>query len=95
MSLQDLLAVEAGPGHTTSSVWQRLAQGVDDAAEQLIRGNRDLAEAWPQGSGPEAAAQRGDVLRASVSNTYNRPSSSPRIGETIAPASLPCAPYRS
>jgi hypothetical protein len=71
MSLQDLLAFDAGPWHTTSSVWQRLAQGVDDAAEQLIRGTRDLAEAWPQGSGSEAAAQRGDVLRASVSNTYN------------------------
>jgi hypothetical protein len=58
MSLQDLLAFDAGPWHTTSSVWQRLAQGVDDAAEQLIRGGNVLP--------------RRKILRSPPESTYGR-----------------------
>ncbi|MEU4422868.1 alpha/beta hydrolase [Actinoplanes sp. NPDC024001] len=71
MSLQDLLTVDVGPWHTAADRWQRLAQSLDDAAEQLIRGTRDLAEVWSSGTGSAAAAERATALRAEVSNTYN------------------------
>ncbi|MFB9338524.1 alpha/beta hydrolase [Actinoplanes octamycinicus] len=71
MTLADLLVLDVAPWHTAADQWQRLARGVDDAAEQLIRGTRDLPHAWPEGAGSAAAAERAAALRAEVSNTCN------------------------
>ncbi|WP_179277509.1 alpha/beta hydrolase [Actinoplanes regularis] len=71
MTLEDLLSFDAAPWHSAVDHWHRLAQGIDDAAEQLIRGTRDLPYAWSSGTGSEAAAEKAADLRAEVSNTYN------------------------
>ncbi|MEU8238739.1 alpha/beta hydrolase [Actinoplanes missouriensis] len=71
MTLQDLLTLDAGPWHAAADRWQQLARRIDDAAEQLIRGTRDLVHAWPDGDGSAAAAESAGTLRATVSNAYN------------------------
>ncbi|GAA0431666.1 hypothetical protein [Actinoplanes campanulatus] len=72
MTLQGLLSFDVGPWHAAADSWQRLARGVDDATDQLIRGTRDLAHAWPSGAGSVAAAEEAATLRAAVENTYSR-----------------------
>ncbi|MFI1989749.1 alpha/beta hydrolase [Actinoplanes sp. NPDC020271] len=71
LTLDDLLSFDATPWHTAADHWHQLAQAVDDAAEELIRGTRDLPYAWSNGTGAEAAAEKAADLRAEVSNTYN------------------------
>ncbi|WP_436536741.1 alpha/beta hydrolase [Actinoplanes sp. HUAS TT8] len=71
MTLRALLATEIRPWHTAADQWHWLAQRIDDAAEQLIRGVRDFPYAWPSGAGSAAAAETASDLRAEVSNTYN------------------------
>lgn len=71
MTLRDLLEFHADPWHASAQVWHRLAQGIDDAAEQVIRSTRDVGEAWPAGAGSVAAVRRATALRAEVSNAYN------------------------
>jgi hypothetical protein len=61
----DAAAVAAAAGE-----WLALADGIDDSAEELIRGSRDLEHAWPRGAASEAAGRRAAVLRAEVSNAY-------------------------
>ncbi|GAA0479672.1 hypothetical protein Aca07nite_87440 [Actinoplanes capillaceus] len=70
LTLQDLLGFDAGPWHSAAEFWSRLAQGVDDASEDLIRCTRDLDAAWPQGRGSTTALEKGEKLRAEVDNTY-------------------------
>lgn len=71
LTLRDVLDFRPGPWHESARVWGRLAQGIDDAAEQLIRGTRDLVHVWPEGRASAAAVGKGEVLRAEVSNAYN------------------------
>lgn len=71
MTLRDLLEFHADPWHTSAQVWHRLAQGIDDTAEQVIRSTRDVGDAWPGGAGSAAAVRRATTLRAEVSNAYN------------------------
>jgi hypothetical protein len=70
LTLQDLLEFDAGPWHAAAGVWDRLAQGIDDTSEDLIRCTRDLDAAWPQGRGSTTARERAENLRAEVDNTY-------------------------
>ncbi|MDI6097235.1 hypothetical protein QLQ12_01250 [Actinoplanes sp. NEAU-A12] len=70
MTLQTLLSFDVTSWHAAADRWQRLAQGIDDATDQMIRGTRDLSYAWPDGAGSAAAAQEATAQRAAVSNTY-------------------------
>jgi hypothetical protein len=70
LTLQDVLEFDAGPWHAAADVWLRLAQGIDDRSEDLVRCTRDLDAAWPQGSGASTALEKGAKLRAEVDNTY-------------------------
>ncbi len=71
LTLRDVLEFRPDPWHESARVWGRLAQGIDDAAEQLIRGSRDLVHVWPDGRASAAAVGKGEALRAEVSNAYN------------------------
>lgn len=71
LTLRDVLDFRPDPWHESAQVWGRLAQGIDDAAEQLIRGSRDLVHVWPDGRASAAAVGKGETLRAEVSNAYN------------------------
>ena len=51
---------------TRAAAWTDMAEDIDDAAEEVIRGSRDIEDVWP--SGPAAGAAE---LRAEVSNAYN------------------------
>jgi hypothetical protein len=70
LTLQDLLKFDTGPWHAAAGVWSRLAKGIDDTSEDLIRCTRDLDAAWPQGRGSTTALEKGSKLRAEVDNTY-------------------------
>ncbi|WP_433794997.1 alpha/beta hydrolase [Actinoplanes sp. CA-252034] len=71
LTLRQLLATDVTPWHTAAETWQKLAQGLDDAAERLIRGTRDLAHVWPSGAGATAGHERAARLRTELSNVYN------------------------
>ncbi len=71
LTLEQLLNAYDTPWHQAAEAWRGLADQVDEAAEQLIRGTRDLPDAWPSGEGSRAAHARATMLRAEVSNTYN------------------------
>lgn len=71
LTLRDVLDFRPDPWHATAQVWGRLAQGVDDVAEQVIRGTRDLVHVWPDGRASAAAVGKAEALRAEVSNVYN------------------------
>ncbi|WP_412749648.1 hypothetical protein [Krasilnikovia sp. M28-CT-15] len=70
MTLQELLWFDPGPWHSAADAWHRLAQSVDDASDEMISGTRDLGEAWSQGPGSAAAAEKVASLRGEVTNTY-------------------------
>lgn len=71
LTLQQLLNADPGPWHAAASAWRRLADRIDDAAEQFIRGTRDLAYVWSSGEGAQVADEKAARMRAEVSNTYN------------------------
>lgn len=80
LTLAALLAADAGGFGAAAAAWQRLAGQLDDGAEQLIRGTRELQDAWPVGSASQAAHDKTARLRAEVSNTYNP---ARRIGQAL------------
>jgi hypothetical protein len=71
LTLRQLLASDVTPWHSAAETWQQLAQRVDDAAERLIRGTRDLPHVWPSGAGASAGHERAARLRTELSNVYN------------------------
>jgi pimeloyl-ACP methyl ester carboxylesterase len=80
LTLAALLAADAGGYGAAAAAWQQLATRVDDAAEQLIRGTRELEDAWPLGPASQAAHDKTARLRAEVSNTYNP---ARRVGQAL------------
>ncbi|MEV4705266.1 alpha/beta hydrolase [Actinoplanes sp. NPDC049316] len=56
---------------TRAAAWTDMAQDIDDAAEEVIRGSRDIEDVWPSGPAAEAAWKRAAELRAEVSNAYH------------------------
>jgi len=70
LTLQVLRDTDAAAVAAAAGEWLALADEIDDGAEELIRGSRDLEHAWPQGTAAEAAWRRAAVLRAEVSNAY-------------------------
>ncbi len=50
--------------------WLAMAEALDNATEDLIRGSRDLENVWPLGPAAEAAHRRSAELRAEASNAY-------------------------
>ena len=70
MTLQDLLGAQVAPWQAAADTWRRLAEVLDDVDEQMIRGTRDLPEAWRSGAGATAAAEKATTLRTRVSATY-------------------------
>jgi hypothetical protein len=71
LTLQDLLAFDAGPWQAVSTGWRRLAEGIDDTDEQLTRGTRDLPEAWRSGTGAQAATDKATTLCNRVREAYS------------------------
>ncbi|MGI5237804.1 hypothetical protein [Dactylosporangium sp. CA-139066] len=65
----ELLAGDPAPFSAVARAWKQLAGELDGAAEDVIRGTRDLPEAWPEGEAAEAAARRTGEVRVEVSNT--------------------------
>src|SRR5688500_2197238 len=47
-----------------------MAEALDNATEDLIRGTRDLDNVWPSGPAADAASTRAATLRAESSNAY-------------------------
>ena len=56
---------------TKAAAWTDMAEDIDNAAEEVIRGSRDIEDVWPSGPAAEAAWKRAAELRAEVSNPYN------------------------
>lgn len=54
-----------------ASAWSAMAEDIDNAAEEVIRGTREIEDVWPSGPAAEAATKRAAELRAEVSNAYN------------------------
>jgi hypothetical protein len=71
LTLEHLLTADASPWHAAAGAWRQLSTGLDDAAEQLIRGTRGLEDSWPLGPASEAAHTRTEHLEAEVGNSYN------------------------
>ncbi|MGA5298514.1 alpha/beta hydrolase [Nucisporomicrobium flavum] len=65
---------------TRAAAWTDMAKDIDDAAEEVIRGSRDVEDVWPSGAAAEAAWKRAAELRAEVSNAYNP---CKRIGQAL------------
>lgn len=70
LTLATLLAADAGAVGEAAAAWRKLAEDVDNAAEELIRGTRALEDAWPLGPASQAAHDKTRRLRAELSNTY-------------------------
>lgn len=71
LSLALLLAAEPAPFRTAAAAWRGLADDLDNGAEELIRGTRDLEHVWPLGTASQAAHTKTSRLRTEVSNAYN------------------------
>jgi hypothetical protein len=68
LTLQDLVGVDPGAIRASADAWDAMAEDLDDAAEELIRGSRDLHHVWPDGPAAQAAAQRTRDTRNEASN---------------------------
>ncbi|GIF21666.1 hypothetical protein BJ973_004890 [Actinoplanes tereljensis] len=70
VTLRMLFDVDTAAIGRRADGWLRMANGIDDACEQLIRVSRDLEHVWPDGPAAEAAAARSHALRSEASNAY-------------------------
>ncbi|GAA1643327.1 hypothetical protein [Actinoplanes couchii] len=70
LTLQDLLSWQAGPWQSAANGWRRVADKLEEADEDFVRGTRDLPEAWSKGTGSQAAATRATALKTRVSDAY-------------------------
>ncbi len=71
VTLVQLLTADPGDFRRAASEWQGLAEDIDNAAEEFIRGTRDLEDAWPSGPASQAAHTTVAALRTRISNAYN------------------------
>jgi hypothetical protein len=71
LTLAQLLGTDPAVFATAAARWRALADGLDDVAEDLIRGSRDLVDAWRSDSASHTPVQRAAKVRAEVSNCYN------------------------
>jgi uncharacterized protein YukE len=55
LTLPQLLAADPAVFTAAGARWRKLANGLDDAAEDLIRGTRDLVDAWHSDAASQAA----------------------------------------
>ncbi|MEU4215132.1 alpha/beta hydrolase [Actinoplanes sp. NPDC026623] len=67
-TLQTLLGADPGRVHAAAEAWLAMAGDLDDACEDLIRGSRDLPDAWPLGPAAEAAQRANRDLLAEAGN---------------------------
>ncbi|RZU49360.1 alpha/beta hydrolase family protein [Krasilnikovia cinnamomea] len=68
-TMQTLLDADPGRIHIAAEAWLAMAGDLDDACEELIRGSRDLPDAWQLGPAAEAAQAANRDLLAEASNT--------------------------
>jgi hypothetical protein len=68
LTLQDLVDADPGAFSRSAQAWEAMAEGLDDATEDLIRGSRDLEHVWPDGPAAQAAAQKTHDTRNEASN---------------------------
>lgn len=80
LTLQALYDAGADRVAASSQAWLGMAEDLDNATESLIRGSRDLEDAWP--AGPASLAAHGKVagIRGEASNAYQP---CRRIGEAL------------
>jgi len=71
LTLPQLLATNPEAFTAAAEGWQRLADGIDCAAEDFINGTRELPDAWPQGPAAQAAHHTTAELRAELNAAYN------------------------
>lgn len=70
LTLQALYDAGADRVEAGSQAWLGLAEDLDNATESLIRGSRELPDAWPSGPAAEAAHRRAGEIRAEASNAH-------------------------
>ena len=58
MTLQVVLAADAGSFAVAARQWQAMAGDLDNVAEDLIRGTRGLEDVWALGPASQAAHER-------------------------------------
>ncbi|MGK5678093.1 hypothetical protein [Actinoplanes sp. URMC 104] len=68
ITLQGLLAADTGRLESVARRWDRLAQTLDDAVEDLGRDTRELANHWPAGPSSQAAQDKSADLRLQLGN---------------------------
>jgi uncharacterized protein YukE len=70
VTLPQLLGADPEAFRRCARGWQALAEDLDNAAEEFLRGTRDLAEVWPCGPAADAAQEKVTQLKAEVCNAY-------------------------
>ena len=55
LTLAQLLAADPGSFDAAAQAWHALSDNLDRAGEDLIRGTRDLPNAWPEGTASQGA----------------------------------------
>ena len=70
LTLQALFDTNADAIASTAQGWLAMAEALDNATEDLIRGTRDLDHAWDSGPAADAAGTKAATLRAEASNAY-------------------------
>lgn len=70
LRLDELLAAVPGPYQRAADAWRLLALELDDAAEAIIHGGRQIQDVWTEGVAAEQAQARSRELQRELSNAY-------------------------
>ena len=71
LTLAQLLAADPGSFDAAAQAWHALSDNLDRAGEDLIRGTRDLPNAWPEGTASQGAHTATEAARGELSDAYN------------------------
>ena len=71
LTMQALFDVSAEHVATSAQAWLDMAEALDDATEELIRGSRSLPEVWPLGDAADAAHRKVAGVRSEASNAHH------------------------